>query len=337
VKKFALFLFTIVATLAGLNTIASDDLLSPVPEDTSFLQTKLEFGAWVANWDEDLAIDSLNTNTQLKSISPVWFKLTPDAYLTTNTQLRQEEITGIALDKKFLLIPSITNNLDPDRVIKLLTSEERKTNFIQSIGDIVALDMYAGVDLDFEMIEEKQKINFSLLIADVSQAVHKKGKLLAVTVHAKTGENDWQGSLGQDWDQIALYADEIRIMAYDYHNSQTPPGSISPITYIAKVVDFALNNIPKEKITIGLPLYGYDWTEGSVVPIRHIDISAAGILDKETYSKHYSDTASGNSHEVWFEDRETLEQKIKLVRSRGLTKFYFWRLGGEDSKIWEID
>ena len=59
-------------------------------------------------------------------------------------------------------------------------------------------------------------------------------------------------------------------------------------------------------------------------------------LEKQSFSKHFDYQQDGVGHEVWFEDAQTLEQKIRLVQSKGINKFYFWKLGGEDKRVWEI-
>ena len=41
-------------------------------------------------------------------------------------------------------------------------------------------------------------------------------------------------------------------------------------------------------------------------------------------------------HEVWFEDSESAKVRIDIANTKGINKFSFWRIGGEDEKIWDL-
>jgi spore germination protein len=46
-------------------------------------------------------------------------------------------------------------------------------------------------------------------------------------------------------------------------------------------------------------------------------------------------TAGGARHEVWFENRQSFDAKLGLVRARNLPGFAIWRLGQEDPGVWQ--
>ena len=54
------------------------------------------------------------------------------------------------------------------------------------------------------------------------------------------------------------------IMAYDFHHAGSEPGPVAPITDVRRTVEFAIRYVPRRKIIIGVPLYGYDW----IIPYR---------------------------------------------------------------------
>ena len=39
-----------------------------------------------------------------------------------------------------------------------------------------------------------------------------------------------------------------------------PPMAVAPINKVREVLEYALTKIPSEKIHLGIPNYGYDWT-----------------------------------------------------------------------------
>jgi len=337
----AIFLIVFFYTAIPFNF---DGFISPVPEYVPAGNRPPEFGAWLAYWDEDLAIENLTLGLPVQSISPVWYVLDGTAALTQSPHQKGSEIIALAKKNTVQITPTIFNDFDGERVANLIGDKAKIADFLDTLITIIDDHDFAGIDLDLEVIEEDDKLAFSRLVDAVGQLVHQKGKLLSVTVHAKAGKNDWPGSLGQDWQEISKYADRVRIMVYDYHNSKTEPGSISPIDYLEDVVDYAVSQIPLAKIVIALPLYGYDWSqEKDVIPLTYEAISSMVNknrievqLEKQSFSKHFDYQQDGVGHEVWFEDAQTLEQKIRLVQSKGINKFYFWKLGGEDKRVWEI-
>src|SRR5690625_7625896 len=55
-------------------------------------------------------------------------------------------------------------------------------------------------------------------------------------------------------------ADFVVLMTYEWGYSGGPPMPVSPINEVRKVVQYALTEIPADKILLGQNLYGYDWT-----------------------------------------------------------------------------
>ena len=70
----------------------------------------------------------------------------------------------------------------------------------------------------------------------------------------------WNGAGAEDWTAIGGVADSVKIMAYDYHYASTDAGAITPLDWLDKVVTYAETTVPRSKIIVGLPWYGYDWS-----------------------------------------------------------------------------
>jgi spore germination protein len=128
-------------------------------------------------------------------------------------------------------------------------------------------------------------------------------------------------------------------MTYEWGYMYGPPMAVAPLPEVTKVVDYALTEIPAEKILLGIPTYGYDTTlpyeQGrpavSISTPRALELAwrndAVIEYDGESqapYFRYY--TPQGVEHIVWFEDLRSMEAKYHLVQEKGLRGVSFWNL-----------
>jgi spore germination protein YaaH len=133
-------------------------------------------------------------------------------------------------------------------------------------------------------------------------------------------------------------------MAYDHATEQTAPGPIAPLPWVEQVLQLAIEEIPREKILLGLGAYGYDWTSGhtgtslqwaDAETIAH-DYAVAAAWDTSSSSPWFTYVNSQNrSQTVWFENARSLQTKIDRARTHHIAGVFVWRLGGEDPALWD--
>ena len=46
--------------------------------------------------------------------------------------------------------------------------------------------------------------------------------------------------------------------------------------------------------------------------------------------------ADGGTYRIWLEDRQSLEEKLKVIKENGLAGVAEWSLGMEDSSVWDL-
>ena len=115
--------------------------------------------------------------------------------------------------------------------------------------------------------------------------------------------------------------------------------AVAPISQVRKVVDYAITEIPKEKIRLGIPNYGYDWplpfekgttkatTIGNVEAVRLAAMQGAEIyFDGEAKAPYFYYEEEGTQHEVWFEDVRSMQAKFDLIREYGLNGAGYWQI-----------
>lgn len=309
----------------------------------------IQMSAWLPWWEEESAIASIeNAGNKLKIILPVWYQIGPEGKLIETPSSNKEKITELAINYNIKIFPTISNayegGFDPIRVSLILNDPNLQDIFIEQLIDIASEKNYNGWDLDWEEVYAQDKDAFSAFLVKLSNALNNNNLILSVTVHAQTGSvSDWTGTKGQDLQSIGETANQVRVMAYDFHNSTSPPGSIIPLDKLTDVIDHNLKYIPLNKFVLGLPTYGYDWVDSKGTSLQNDEINK--LIEEEEikterddesfsfYGKYIKDEIN---HSIWYENHETIKKKIDIANSSGIYQFCFWHLGGEDPLIWKI-
>ena len=156
-----------------------------------------------------------------------------------------------------------------------------------------------------------------------------------------------------DLNKINPYIDTIYLMAYDLHKTLGTPGPNFPLngkekfgTDLATTVDTITKLIDVNKVYVIFGLYGYDWLVDSekrpiraakALPLNNIK---ANFIDKCVWKNcvisrdpqateneiNYVDD-NGELHIVWYEDEQSVNKKIKYLKSLGIDNFSYWVWG----------
>lgn len=62
-----------------------------------------------------------------------------------------------------------------------------------------------------------------------------------------------------DYASQGQIADFVTLMTYEWGWAGGPPLAIAPINEVQRVLNYAITVIPRNKILMGIPLYGRDW------------------------------------------------------------------------------
>lgn len=166
-----------------------------------------------------------------------------------------------------------------------------------------------------------------------------------------------------DVKSIAPYVDSVIFMTYDFHYpGSSSTGPVSPVNGVESVEEYdvetsiqqALRILPKEKIFLGVPLYGYQWETLGTAP-RSATIPGTGItasnkrvmellsscatcsamfdeVGKEAYVI-YPDNETGTNVHIFYPDVRTLEERIQLMKKYRLGGMALWALGYEGDDL----
>jgi len=219
--------------------------------------------AWLPTWDEEEAFESFKNNADvINVISPFWYHLNDDGTLAPPEGGVPQEILEFAKQNGTPIIPTISNSFNGDRVSGIVNDPEIKTFHIQNIVDEVRKYDFDGIDIDYEGLHSEDKDAFTSFIRDLREELNRYNKKLTIAIQAKSYPDLAKyGDRGQDWKALSQYVDEFRIMTYDYGWKGSIPRPVAPYYWVEDVIEYAIDHVPREKIYVGVPFYGYGWSD----------------------------------------------------------------------------
>ena len=232
----------------------------------------------------------------------------------------------------------------------LLENETAQKALIDAVAANMAEKGYQGLDVDFESIYAEDAQSYVSFISRLRELAAPMGIPVLVAVAPKSYANQ-PGLLyeGMDYAGLGRAADLIFLMTYEWGYSYGPPMAISPIRSMRTVIEYALKEIPAEKLLLGIPNYGYDWQIPYSQSRKAVSISnqyavslaaryyAAIRFDESVQAPwfRYVDER-GQEHEVWFEDARSIRAKLSLVPEYGLRGVGYWNLMRPFPQNWVI-
>ncbi len=233
--------------------------------------------------------------------------------------------------------PLIQNDAsDSAGIAAILASDTAVATLVRQAA---ALD-FPGVHLDIEGVPQDSRDRLTGLIQRLANALHQRGKKLAVAVvpHKPGHLNEF--SAAYDLAAISRSADLVTLMAYDEHTSLTDPGAVAGLDWDRQVLSGSLAEMASPSTALlGLPLYSRAWSGGDVVADSYA-ASVQRALATPGASVDYDFAAATplirdkQGGTLYFDDAESLAAKAALVDGLHLRGIALWRLGFEDPAVW---
>ena len=222
----------------------------------------------------------------------------------------------------------------------------------QIIRFLTAFPAYRGISLDFENLPDKDGRGYMAFIQELYADLHSHNLRLYVSTLISTTDDDLK--------LTAANSDGLVLMNYYQHEIESQPGPIASQEWFVGNLNRVLKVVPKEKLICAVGSYGYDWTMSIPNPkdrkhpkpqVLHTEVlqvseawqraadSDADLdLDYDTLNPHfeYIDEDQNQRHVVWFLDGVTVLNELRAARGMGLQTFALWRLGEEDSSLWNV-
>jgi cellulose synthase/poly-beta-1,6-N-acetylglucosamine synthase-like glycosyltransferase/peptidoglycan/xylan/chitin deacetylase (PgdA/CDA1 family)/spore germination protein YaaH len=253
------------------------------------------------------------------------------------------------------------NNFNPntqiwDPAVSAILDDPAKRAVLreQIVRFFTAFPAYRGLSLDIENLSDEGSKGYMSFIRELHTDLHERKLRLYVDAAVSTTDDDLR--------DIGANSDGVVLMNYDQHQIESEPGPIASQDWFVNNLTRVLKIVPKEKLICAIGNYGYDWAMSIPAPPkkgrraaqpevlytedlpvsdalqRAADADADLDLDYDTLNPHfeYIDEDSNQRHVVWFLDGVTVLNELRAARGMGLQTFALWRLGSEDSSLWDI-
>ena len=362
---------------APVKTLAKGEEVQVIGEQNGWyqVQTRTHESGWVAGWlltgtlmgssvshrprevlgyyVDDLrqtGYDSLAANDQWTAVAPWAYMLDGEGNLQGKTPAKVLDLAGSRGKQTLALIHNYQDTkFDGAMATTLLSNPEARGQAVENIYQMLLRWGYSGVNIDFENVPHQQKDNLNAFMRELADRLQPEGLLVTMSIPAKTDKTanaNWIGAY--DYRTLGRIVDGLQLMTYDEHYRDGSPGPIASIGWVEEVITYALKHVPRNKLYLGIALYGYDWEEvapgewtGQAITQRQAKTLAETKnvpvnWDAVHKVPHFSYTDLGNRHVVYFEDRYSLSHKLYLVNKYDLAGIALWRLGFEDPAVWSI-
>lgn len=231
-------------------------------------------------------------------------------------------------------------NFNNNLISAIVNDPAAQQNLINQLLYAIQAQGFRGVDIDFEYILPEDKYSFVDFVTNVQNALSPYGYPVSVALAPKTSDSQ-TGLLyeGKDYALLGQAADNVLLMTYEWGYTYGPPMAVAPIHKVQEVVEYAITKIPNEKINLGIPNYGYDWTLpfergisraktiGNVEAVQlAIEYGVPILFDTLSMSPYFYYEQEGLYHEVWFEDVRSLQAKFDLVKQYDLRGIGYWHI-----------
>lgn len=247
------------------------------------------------------------------------------------------------------------NNLSTDDMKSFsswINDYEKRADVINQIVNLAKKYDLDGINLDFENMYKGDKDKLSRFIIELKPRIEQLNMDLSVDVTEPDGSDSW--SLCYDRNVIGDVSDYIVFMAYDQHSQKSKKaGSVASFDWVERNINKFINNekVNPNKIILGIPFYTRLWkinSNGDVEVKKTANIAIKDeskyiekattkewLSDSQQYYIEYSDN-TGNTYKMWVEDKDSIKQKLSLIKKYNLAGAAFWQKGNETKEILDL-
>lgn len=289
----------------------------------------------------------------LTNLTPFSYGITPEGALVDlddQTLIAQAKGMGVA---PLMHLSTLTEEggFSNELAHLVLNDQNVQDRLVENIKEQIKVRGYTGLDVDFEYVFPQDAAPYAAFIDRLRRELNPLGYQVIVALAPKTSRTQ-RGLLyeGHDYQALGQAANQLLLMTYEWGYTYSEPMAVAPLPNVRRVAEFALGEIPAQKLWLGIPNYGYNWTLPYVQgESRARSISnqyAVQLAVRYNAAIQYDTTAQtpwfnywdeeGKEHEVWFEDARSIQAKLALIPEYGLYGAGYWNLMRPFPQNWLI-
>lgn len=291
------------------------------------------------------------SNLQAQIANLIYFGIAPNETGIDKNEAGYLNLQKIKNLSQSLKIDSLSLRMtNADLNFKVLEDRELMTKIIDETIQITKESGFKEVVLDFEITAlpfQSLTEKITEFVSFFSQKTKEKNIKLSMTIYA----DNFYRKRPYDLKNLTLLVEGLYVMTYDFHKAYGQPGPNFPLfgkeKYgydLSQGAKDLLAFIPKEKLIFVLGLYGYDWLvdeknrsikmataltlnqiKEKFLKNNHAVSLTRDPLSKEQKIEYYDE--NNQKHVLWFEDENSIKEKIDFLKSQGIDQFAFWAFG----------
>lgn len=240
--------------------------------------TSFEISGWIPYWRTATGTADVMPNLDsLTEINPFVYTLKQDGTLSDNGKLDEEPWKTLITEAKRKGVRVIPTVMSSDRALmeRILGNRKTRVALEDEIAALVKEKDYDGIDIDFENKSYETRDSFSTFLKGLYQRMGKKWVMCTIETRIPLSDQYYgvptppgAGQYANDLAAINKYCDRVRLMAYDQQGidlklkADAGARLYAPVgdpVWVEKVVNYMSKDIPKRKMLIGVPTYGYEY------------------------------------------------------------------------------
>ena len=284
--------------------------------------------------------DATANMTGVNVISPTWFYLTDTS--GNIASIASADYVSQAHEKGLQVWGLIDNFTQEVSTTETLSSTAARQNIISQLIQAAKDVGMDGINVDFESLSEDVGIHFLEFLRELSIECHKNNLVLSV-------DNPVPEDFTSHYDRAeqGRVVDYVIIMGYDEHYVGSEAGSVASLPWVEQGIQDTLDEVPAERVINAIPFYTRLWrTTGGNVTSEAIGMDQAQqtiaennvetYWDKTTSQNYGKYDIDNSTYQIWLEDAQSVAEKVKLVSKYDLAGVSAWKLGFENSGIWQV-
>ena len=283
--------------------------------------------------------DSIANISGVNVISPTWFYIQDTAGNIGN--IASADYVSLAHEKGLKvwgLIDNFTADVSTTETLSQLASRQ---NIIQQLVQTALSVGLDGINVDFESLSEDAGPHFLEFLRELSIECHKNN--LVVSVDNPVPEDF---TSHYDRKEQGLVVDYVIIMGYDEHYVGSDAGSVASLPWVEQGVQDTIAEVTSERTILAIPFYTRLWkTTGGAVTSEAIGMDEAqnvlstngveAVWDGSVGQNYATFEQDNSTYQIWLEDAQSIAEKVKLIQKYNLAGVAQWKLGFENSSIWQ--
>ncbi|MBG9945963.1 glycosyl hydrolase [Brevibacillus formosus] len=276
----------------------------------------------------------------VNTLSPRWYFLQKDGTISDFTDA---SLVHWARANGKQVWPLFGNKFDPNATHAMLSDPNKRKAAVQKLSSFIDKYQLDGINIDFEGFSPADRNNFTLFIQELATALHTKDAVLSVDI-PPDGDSDWSDPF--DFAKLAKHADYLVVMAYEEHwVGGSKAGSVASLPWFTKVITDLLNEVPTQKLIVGMPLYTRDWYQSNGT-LKSTDISipqsyqllsqyrAKTAWDEKVGQYRSTYQKQGTTHTIWLEESRSIGLKAQASLQWQIGGLAYWYVGSESTDMW---